>query len=113
VSTDNDFAPHPHAQTHREIADLLKAALSDTVSEKMAKKAEHDVLIGDVNLDGKVTIDDATMIQKAMAELIKLDDTQKKAADTNGDGQVDINDVTHLQKYLAEYDGIVLGKTIE
>lgn len=113
VSNENDFDPHPNAQTHREIADLLKAALSDTVSEKMAKKAEHDVLIGDVNLDGKVTIDDATMIQKAMAELIKLDDTQKKAADTNGDGQVDINDVTHLQKYLAEYDGIVLGKTIE
>ena len=49
-------------------------------------------MIGDVNGDGKVTIDDATMIQKAVAELVELDDTQKKAADTNGDGNVTIDD---------------------
>ena len=63
---------------------------------------EPEILIGDVNGDGDVTIDDATMIQKAIAELIELDDTQKKAADANADGQITIDDATMIQKYIAE-----------
>lgn len=63
---------------------------------------EPEILIGDVNSDGDVTIDDATMIQKAIAELIELDDTQKKAADANADGQITIDDATMIQKYIAE-----------
>lgn len=59
-------------------------------------------MIGDVNGDGKVTIDDATLVQKAIAELIELDDTQKKAADTNSDGKITIDDATMIQKYIAE-----------
>ena len=69
-----------------------------------------DYQIGDVNGDGKVDITDATMIQKAVAELIELDEAQRAAADVNGDGKIDITDATHLQKYLAEFEGIVLGK---
>ena len=60
------------------------------------------VKIGDVNGDGKVTIDDATLVQKAIAELIELDGTQKKAADTNSDGKITIDDATMIQKYIAE-----------
>ena len=65
-----------------------------TLSKKavIAAKPNAQTMIGDVNGDGKVTIDDATMIQKAVAELVELDDTQKKAADTNGDGNVTIDD---------------------
>ena len=63
---------------------------------------ESDILIGDVNADGKIDITDATMIQKAVAELIELTDEQKKAADTNADGKVDITDATMIQKYVAE-----------
>ena len=57
---------------------------------------------GDMTGDGKITIDDATMIQKSLAELITLTPEQKAAADTNADGKVDINDATQIQKYLAE-----------
>nr|WP_243411798.1 dockerin type I domain-containing protein [Ruminococcus difficilis] len=60
------------------------------------------VIIGDVNGDEKVDITDATLIQKAIAELIELSDVQKKAADTNTDGKVDITDATMIQKYIAE-----------
>ena len=65
-----------------------------TLSKKavIAAKPNAQTMIGDVNGDGKVTIDDATMIQKAVAELVELDDTQKKAADTTGDGNVTIDD---------------------
>ena len=58
--------------------------------------------IGDVNGDGNVTIDDATMIQKFVAELIELTPDQLIAADTNCDGVVTIDDATMVQKYIAE-----------
>ena len=61
-----------------------------------------DVKIGDVNNDGSIDITDATMIQKAVAELIELDNNQIKAADTNNDGNVDVTDATAIQKYIAE-----------
>ena len=62
----------------------------------------EQTMIGDLTGDGKVDITDATVIQKAVAELIELTDEQKKAADTNGDGKVDITDATMIQKFVAE-----------
>ena len=61
------------------------------------------VLIGDVDLDGTISIKDATLIQKHLAELEKLTGDALTAADCNGDGKVTIKDVTALQKYKAEY----------
>ncbi len=63
--------------------------------------ATKSFIIGDVNSDGQVTIADATDIQKHIAGLITLSDTQKAAADVNGDGQVTIADATDIQKYIA------------
>lgn len=63
---------------------------------------DEDVLIGDVNGDGSITIDDATTVQKAIAEIIVLNEDQKNAADANGDGYISIDDATTIQKYIAE-----------
>ena len=68
------------------------------------------MLIGDTDLDGHITINDVTSIQRHLAEMHIFTDEQLALADTNGDGEININDATHLQKYLAEYDEIVLGK---
>lgn len=57
--------------------------------------------IGDVNLDGTVSIMDATLLQKYIASIEKLNDTQLYLADYNNDGKVDIVDATLIQKYLA------------
>ena len=65
-------------------------------------KKEPDILLGDLNGDNKVDITDATVVQKSVAELIELDEKQKKAADTNKDGKVDITDATLIQKFVAE-----------
>ena len=81
----------------------LKNVSFDTQNGRVnISSGESDILIGDVNADGKIDITDATMIQKAVAELIELTDEQKKAADTNADGKVDITDATMIQKYVAE-----------
>ena len=63
---------------------------------------EYTVTTGDVNGDSKVDITDATLVQQFAAELIELDENQKKAADTNKDGKVDIGDATLIQKFVAE-----------
>ena len=60
------------------------------------------MLLGDINGDNAININDATEIQKYIAELIELSDKQKAVADTNGDGDVNINDATQIQKYIAE-----------
>ena len=93
-------------------------ALAEGVDEDALQKAEYhhigsestDMLIGDTDLDGNITISDVTAIQRHIAELDIFTDEQIALADTNGDGVINITDATHLQKYLAEFDGIVLGK---
>ena len=68
-----------------------------------------NVIVGDTNLDGHITISDVTAIQRHLAEMHIFTDEQLALADTNGDGEINITDATHLQMYLAEY-GVVLGK---
>ncbi|MGN1202997.1 MAG: dockerin type I domain-containing protein, partial [Eubacterium sp.] len=59
-------------------------------------------LLGDVNLDGVVTIDDATLVQKYLAGISELDDPiQLLAADVDSSGEITIDDATRIQKYLA------------
>lgn len=65
---------------------------------------EYEITVypkGDVNLDGKVTIMDATLLQKNLAGIVMLNDLQKKAADSTNDGKTNISDVTTIQKHLA------------
>ena len=58
-------------------------------------------LYGDVNFDEKVTIKDATSIQKALAQMSNLSDLQIVVADVNASKTISIADVTTIQKYCA------------
>ena len=59
-------------------------------------------ILGDVDLDGDITVIDVTLIQRATAEMTELDELQRKLADVNGDGRITISDATCIQRYLAE-----------
>ena len=59
----------------------------------------------DVNFDGKVNINDATLIQKQVARLVELNLRATKIADVNRSGKIDINDATDTQKKAAGYEG--------
>ena len=63
---------------------------------------EPQPVLGDVDLDGKVTIDDATLLMRYLVEMEDLTDEQLKLADVNRDGKVNIMDVTDIQRFLAE-----------
>lgn len=57
--------------------------------------------IGDVNGDGKISIDDVTDIQKYIANTMNFTEKQMALADVDKDGKVAIDDVTLIQKHLA------------
>ena len=57
-------------------------------------------ILGDVDGDGKVTIVDATWIQRKLVN-ISVPKFNEKAADVDGDGKVTIIDATWIQRYLA------------
>ena len=94
---------------HEELCDDFKWWIEGTEYHHIGSEST-DMLIGDTDLDGNITISDVTAIQRHIAELDIFTDEQIALADTNGDGVINITDATHLQKYLAEFDGIVLGK---
>ena len=58
---------------------------------------EADYKKGDVNLDGKVDITDATLTQMKSAKLIAFNALQDKLADVDGNNKVDISDATIIQ----------------
>lgn len=72
------------------------------VIKAIATREEPEHLLGDVNLDGEITIDDTTLLQKYIAEVAELSDEALANADTNLDGVISIDDSTTIQKYLAD-----------
>ena len=54
---------------------------------------------GDVDLDGKVSAKDSLLIQRYVINMVKFDDTQKKAADVNGDDKITAKDALEIQRY--------------
>lgn len=80
----------------------------DTAAEKYAKQhgfrfiaLEEKELSGDVNGDGKISIDDVTDIQKYIANMIDFTEEQVTLADVDKNGKVSIDDATLIQKHLA------------
>ena len=81
-----------------------------------ASAEETTYALGDVDMDGVVTNDDATMISRYVLGYITLTEEQLKLADVNEDGVVDLTDVTKLynekQIYVlgdVDMDGVVTG----
>ena len=57
--------------------------------------------IGDVDLDGKVTIQDATLMQRYCAEYVILNQIQLNLSDVDSNDDININDATTIQKIVA------------
>ena len=64
-----------------------------------ADPVERPEGFADVDGDGKVTITDATALQKNLAGMNV--EIMSDKADTDGDGEISISDATYIQKYLA------------
>ena len=96
--------------TNDPIRGRIRIVKTDSVSGKPLPGATFTVTIipddpmGDLDGDGEVTINDATLLLACLAEFQELDDAQRVLADVNRDGRVDVRDVTAIQRILAEID---------
>lgn len=75
-----------------------------------AAESEHpDIVFGDVNIDGNISIMDVTEMQKDIADVISLDNLKaidEGLLDFNDDKKYDISDVTALQKHLVDVEHV-------
>lgn len=62
----------------------------------------ESTLLGDIDCDGRLTVKDATALQKYVAGMLGLNSQDKINADFNGDGKINVRDATLIQKRLAK-----------
>lgn len=96
-------------KTRKFLSVLLAALLvimSGVVCVSAAENEEHpDLLAGDADRDGDVTILDATKIQRVMAELDSLDELSRQVAKNEFSAEeLTILDATNIQRWLADLD---------
>ena len=111
---------HPHTMTHYERVEP-KVALDGTVEFWKCSecgrcfgdsKGENEIspysltltMRGDLDGDKKLTINDATLLQKALAKIRGSLDLKNIDADMNRDGNADIRDVTFMQRVISGYE---------
>lgn len=90
----NDDATTDEEKALKTALDTLETAIKDAT-------AGGDVVIGDLDGDGKPTAKDALLVLKAAAGEVELTDAQKKAADFNGDGVYNAKDALAILKAFA------------
>lgn len=91
---------------------VLSKIIGDSGDYEFKSLSINGIIIGDVNFDGIVNIDDVTYLQKHLAGYtndgqMMIDESNKNeftVADFNSDGVINIDDVTEIQKYLAGYN---------
>lgn len=102
---------HPSEKGHALIADTIIDVI-DELERKGLVPAAPDLyyLLGDVNGDRKISVSDATAIQKIVAGLLTFrGDIAKLCLDADENGSVNIKDATIIQKHIA---GLEANKNI-
>jgi lysophospholipase L1-like esterase len=110
ISNECNLDPHPVAQGHEEIAEILYDAAYNTAAAKMGIEVDAEVC-GDSDGDGKISILDATRLQRMLAKICDRDGStfsgrilkaiEKKILDVDGDGEITILDATVIQRHIA------------
>ena len=62
------------------------------------ERSKH--IYGDINQDGDVTIQDATLLQKYVTKLVELNDVQKECAIFDHMDKITVKSATKIQKYI-------------
>lgn len=61
---------------------------------------KEDGLLGDVNGDGEINVQDISKAAAAVKGIKPLEDAEAKRADVNGDGEVKVNDVVQIAAHV-------------
>lgn len=91
----------------RDLLDWYKEENNDDLGGTFVIKAvttgsgAEVTVLGDVTLDGKVNVADATYIQKYLVGTEEFSEVRKLNADVDGDGEISIADATAVQRMIA------------
>ncbi len=92
--------------TSGQTAEMTNTTNSSVTSMTTTAKTTSDIepvkpeLYGDTNVDGKIDLTDAIMLNKYCADVVSLTDQAFANADCNADGVVDTNDAIALLRFL-------------
>ncbi len=104
-----------------EQVQLIEDALAEDFEnlKELCREAGFGRIIGDANKDGKITVKDATYIQKFAAGFEGYEneemylDVCRGPLDFDGNYKVNVKDATNIQKYLADLPFIFCGSFCE
>ena len=68
-------------------------------------ETKNALVYGDVNIDGDITVIDASDIQKYIVGLEELTADSKSVAEVDSDGAISVMDATSIQKYIIGLNG--------
>ena len=129
ISPEDDFDPHPNANGHKEIAEILYDTMSERITERMKVEEKPEApetteetlpaeetaacnfrIVGDVNGDGMINSADAAYILAHSSGLVQLSDDDKKYADIDGNKRVDIIDAILLMSCIDRYNSMYFNR---
>lgn len=79
----------------------LEGKLNKHGSPKLyVEQTAADPALGDINLDGRVSLKDITLIKMYVMGQVQLTDEQLSHGDVNEDGKVDLKDANQIRKFI-------------
>lgn len=82
------------------VCDVTGIAGFEKVSVNASTVFVGDVTLGDVDMDGDITVFDATEVQKYVVQLVAFTNDQFTAADVDHDSTITVKDATTIQKFV-------------
>ena len=80
--------------------DTTENTATTTKTSESGSDVTPSVMYGDVNLDGRIDVTDAVLLNKMAAGAVTGNDQQRRAGDCNVDGEVDTADSVMLLQFL-------------
>lgn len=77
---------------------------TDTTPSETTTTTETTFWLGDVNLDGRVNVQDVVLLQKYLIRKETLTAEQAKPADSNSDGVINVIDLSSLKNWILSVD---------
>ena len=88
------------AETTAAAPAATKATTKATTTKKTSEVPSSTVLYGDTNLDGRVDITDAVLLNKAVANAVTLSSAARQNSDCRQDGELTSDDAVVLMQFL-------------
>ena len=85
-----------------DATEITTSVITTTVTEATTTAPDYTYFYGDADLNEKINVKDATLVQKYTAKMLTLEGVAFVQSDVTGDGKVNIKDATAIQKYVAK-----------